>query len=418
MSSRYSIFVKLGSNRDLSKLELSVLLKKIGLEDITFTEWMDYIFLKLSRNYFTKFFKLLDNTGSIIKAGYLNSEVNVEKEVEWKNKVKDHLVKNIDKHSSDKIKQLKIALDVQAKNLDLRNNIVTSIRKIITDYTNDMKIQAKILGIKKTYSQLSPYQFYKENLHRRGFEITSFVVKSKIIFGVTNWVTNPLLDIKQDEGRQSRLFTHGTSIKLARTLIFLSGVSSDGLVLDPFCGTGTILIEALKQKMQTIGVDKDPKCFRISKENLNAFSLKYPAKAKMKDKWTVYSQDSSDLVKILKSKNLDAIVTEPYLGPFLKDLPLTEEAGEIMKSLEKLYINVLREGSKFLKDNGKIVFILPVYKYPNGLEMKPNVERIASQCSLHVQERSKFFHISLPVQIGRKHNVINRCLIIFTNQLE
>lgn len=417
MSSKYTTFVKLGSNKDLSKLELSVLLKKLGVEDVAFTEWMDYILLKLNRNNFAKFFKILDNTGSIIKAGYLNSEVNIDREDIWKLKLKDHLIINIEKFSSEKNKSLKIALDVQAKNIALRNRIINFIRTTIINYSKEVKIQTKIIGMKKTYSELTPFQFYKENFPKRGLEVTSFSVKSKLIFGITKWVTNPLLDIKQDERRQTRLFTHGTSIKLARTLVFLSEISNDGLLLDPFCGTGTILIEALKRKMQTIGVDKDPKCFRASKDNLNAFSLQYPAKAKMKDKWVVYSQDSRDLGKILKEKSLDAIVTEPYLGPFLKQLPSIEEARETMKTLEKLYIRVLREGSSFLKDTGKIIFILPVYHYSDKLEVHPDIEKIASQCSLINQESSKFFHVSLPLQIGRKHNIINRYLAIFTKQL-
>ncbi len=417
MSSKYTIFVKLGSNKALSKLELSVLLKKLGVEDVAFTEWMDYIILKLNRNTFTKFFKILDKTGSIIKAGYLNSEVNIDKEDVWKLKLKDHLIMNIEKFSSEKNKLLKIALDVQAKNIELRNRIINFIRTTTLNYSKEVKIQTKIIGMKKTYSELTPFQFYKENFPKRGLEITGFSVKSKLIFGITKWVTNPLLDIKQDERRQTRLFTHGTSIKLARTLVFLSEVSDDGLLLDPFCGTGTILIEALKRKMQTIGVDKDPKCFRASKDNLNAFSLQYPAKAKMKDKWVVYSQDSRDLGKILKEKSLDAIVTEPYLGPFLKQLPSIEEARETMKTLEKLYIRVLREGSNLLKDTGKIVFILPVYHYSDKLEVYPDIEKIVSQCSLINQESSKFFHVSFPLQIGRKHNVINRYLTIFTKQI-
>jgi tRNA G10 N-methylase Trm11 len=416
MSSRYSIFVKLGSNKDLSKLELSVLLDKLGLDDIAFTEWMDYVFLKLNRNVFSKFFKLLENTGSLVKAGYLNLEANIEKDEEWKLKCKNHLTKNIDKHSSEKTKQLKISLDVQAKNLELRNNIVNYMRKTITKYTDDQEIQSRILGIKKSYSQLTPYQYYKENLHKRGFEITSFVVKSKVIFGVSNWVTNPLLDIKQDEGRQTRIFTHGTSIKLARTLVFLSEVTDEGIVLDPFCGTGTILIEALKQKLQTIGVDKDPKCYRATKDNLNSFSLRFPAKVKMKDKWSVYSQDSRYLSKILGDTKIDSIVTEPFLGPFLKDLPSKEVAKSTMISLEKLYIKVLKEGTKFLKESGKVIFIIPVYRYPDNVDYLPNIEKIANQCSLHVYDSSKFFHVSLPVQIGRKHNIINRYLVVFEKQ--
>ena len=413
MSPKYTIFVKLGTNKDLAKLELSVLLDKIGVNDISFTEWMDYILLKLNRKFFKSFFKLLDNTGSIIKAGYLNSEVSTEKIEEWEVDFKNHLLSNIEKRSLEKNKMLKISLDVQTKNLDLRNKIISFMKVKITEHSKEKQIPLKIFGAKKSYSELTPYQYYKETFSKRGIEFVCLIVKSRLIYGITNWVTNPLLDIKQDEGRKVRMFTHGTSIKLARTLVFLSEVEENGVLLDPFCGTGTILIEALKQKMRIIGIDKDPKCFRATKDNLNNFSLQFPSKTKMKDNWEVYHQDSKDLEKVLKGKQLAAIVTEPYLGPFLKNLPSIEEAKYTMKSLEKLYIRILKAGASSLKSTGKIVFIVPSYKYSNDLEILPNIEAIANQCSLVALEKSRFLHVSFPISIGRAHNVINRYLVIF-----
>ncbi|MHA1200494.1 MAG: TRM11 family SAM-dependent methyltransferase [Candidatus Heimdallarchaeaceae archaeon] len=413
MASKFSVFVKYGSNRDLSKLEISSLLERIKPKAISFQEWKQNLLLKLSENERGRFFKLLEHTGSIVKSGVLEIEKNIQQEQEWKLELRELLDKTIHKQYKKTRKQLKVSISIQSTSNEVSTRIHKNTQRIIRDLSADSDIPIKILKLKNENYEQTPFQYHKENMSRRGFEVTGFVIKSKVFFGITKWVTNPLVDIRQDEGRKVRFFTHGTSIKLVRSLVFLSQIQKGGKLLDPFCGTGTILLEGLNQGLEVIGVDKDPKCFRASKENLNQYTLRYPSKDQIKEKWKVFKQDSRHLSKILTDK-VDAIITEPYLGPFLKELPEDYEAEGIMQDLEHLYISVLKASKEFLKANSKVVMIIPEYQYSTDLVIRPNIEKIAESSLLVLETESAFFSMKLPISIGRKHNIIGRKLAIFS----
>ena len=415
MSSKFTVFVKYGSNRDLSKLETSVLLERIKIRDIIFQEWKNNVLLKLSVNERERLFRLLEQTGSIVKSGRIEIEEHLQKEEIWKEHLSELLQREMLKKYKRTKKQLKITLSIQSSETEITKSIHKTINKTIQRISSELDVPVKVLKLKdETYEQ-TPFQFHKESIDRRGFEVTGFVVKSKIFLGITEWVTNPLIDIKQDEERKVRFFTHGTSIKLARSLIFLSQVQEGGTILDPFCGTGTILLQGLIQGIEVIGIDKDPKCFRASKENLNQLSMQFPAKDKMKEKWKVFRYDSRYLSSILTNK-VDAIVTEPYLGPFLKEIPETDEAEVIMQELEALYISVLKASNPFLKSDSRVIMIVPEYQYNNNMSILPDLVSIARECSLKLENQSKFLSVKLPVVIGRQHNIIGRKLAIFTKE--
>ncbi|MFW9852373.1 MAG: TRM11 family SAM-dependent methyltransferase [Candidatus Thorarchaeota archaeon] len=411
MKNQFSTFVQLGSNRNLSKFELSCILEKLNVEEVNFMEWKHYVFLSLDSSEQKSFFKILDFSGSIVKAGTLSFSLKKSDEILWEDIFLDSINRQLDAAYIPTNKKLKFSINIQSRSLDFKKKISNKIRRRINQYFKERKIQVRILPIKKISADLTPFQFYKENMLKRGLEIFCFDIKSKMYFGFTNWVTNPFKDIKQDEERPERFFTHGTSIKLSRTLVNLSQTLKDGILLDPFCGTGTILIEGLKQKMKVIGIDKDPKCIRATKANLNHFSEQFHSREKMKEKWLVYMKDSRYLKDTI-DKEIDSIVTEPYLGPFLKKLPEMDEAKEIMDNLEKLYVRVLNECAKHLKVGGKIIFIVPEYKYPSDISISPNVSSIAKKTKLQLVTKSKFFSLDLPIEIGRKHNIINRKLVV------
>ncbi|MFH0862852.1 MAG: DNA methyltransferase [Candidatus Altiarchaeota archaeon] len=88
------------------------------------------------------------------------------------------------------------------------------------------------------------------------------------------------LRIKAERGYQLRRaqyrpYFHPTSMhpKLARALVNLSRVSSDDTVLDPFCGTGGVLIEAGLMGIGLCGWDIDPKMVEGCRQNLGEFGL-------------------------------------------------------------------------------------------------------------------------------------------------
>ena len=72
---------------------------------------------------------------------------------------------------------------------------------------------------------------------------------------------------------RSRAFFHPSAIfpKLSRALVNLSGVQPDEVFLDPFCGTGSLLIEASIIGAHPVGIDIARKMVRGARRN----SLKY-----------------------------------------------------------------------------------------------------------------------------------------------
>ncbi|MDE1725837.1 MAG: methyltransferase domain-containing protein [Thaumarchaeota archaeon] len=89
--------------------------------------------------------------------------------------------------------------------------------------------------------------------------------------------------------------------KLARCMVNLSQLKEEKTICDPFCGTGTILLEAESMGIHSIGIDFDGKMCNIAEKNLvdNGYDSK------------VVNSTYHDIQKI-KDK-IDAVVTDvPY----------------------------------------------------------------------------------------------------------
>ena len=63
---------------------------------------------------------------------------------------------------------------------------------------------------------------------------------------------------------------HELDWKLCRAMINLTGLKEGDTICDPFCGTGTTLLEAESMGIHSIGIDFDDKMSKISEKNLSA----------------------------------------------------------------------------------------------------------------------------------------------------
>lgn len=129
---------------------------------------------------------------------------------------------------------------------------------------------------------------------------------------------------------------HPTSLhpKLARALVNLSRIKKGKTLLDPFCGTGGILIEAGLLGCKLKGNDIDEEMIERTKKNLEPYKLK--AKLTQKDAFEI------------KDK-VDAIVT---------DLPYGKNSYHNIK-LEKLYANFFKKSHELLKPDKYLVAVFP-----------------------------------------------------------
>lgn len=139
--------------------------------------------------------------------------------------------------------------------------------------------------------------------------------------------------------------------KIARQMLNLAigpQLENDKVLLDPFCGSGTILLEGATLGLKVIGADLDRRQLAGAEKNLNW------AKAQFK----LVLADAVQISQYL-DKQVDYIVTEPFMG---KTKYRPEEITNITKGLSKLYLGALKNWQKVLASGGKVVMAFPIYR--------------------------------------------------------
>lgn len=135
---------------------------------------------------------------------------------------------------------------------------------------------------------------------------------------------------------------HPTTLKpkLARLLINLSRAREGETLLDPFCGTGSVLIEAGILGCKPIGIDIDAEMIKGSKTNLKFY----------KQKAKVMQGNALELTKLFKKNSLDAIATDPPYGR-------STRIGA--KNIRELYRGFFSSAYKVLKPKKFLAAIYP-----------------------------------------------------------
>lgn len=118
---------------------------------------------------------------------------------------------------------------------------------------------------------------------------------------------------------QFRPAPHPSSMdpRLARAMVNLSGIKS-GTLIDPFCGSGGILIEAALMGLKAKGGDLDPDMIERSKKNLTYLNQK--AVLEVKDALTLKKQIKYIATDLPYGKNTKASDVKPLYEAFFSIL--------------------------------------------------------------------------------------------------
>jgi len=135
---------------------------------------------------------------------------------------------------------------------------------------------------------------------------------------------------------------HPTSLKpiWARLLVNLARCKEGEVLLDPFCGTGSILIEGAIIGCKVIGSDLDKKMVFGARKNLEFYELK----------GKVLQANALYLDKTLKKNSIDAIATDPPYGR-------SSHIGA--KNIKELYAGFLKSAHRVLKKGRFCAFFCP-----------------------------------------------------------
>lgn len=258
-------------------------------------------------------------------------------------------------------------------------------------FKKNIKKQIEILGLKvkkelkrqKTPSRLviskeealSSVIVKKNKLLTRGKEFLILNGK-KVYLGETLAVQEFEKYSARDYGRPGRDVLSGMlPPKLAKIMINLGQVKKDELLLDPLCGSGTILSEAAILGVKNlIGADISKKAIGDSKKNLAWTIANYQLPT---INYQLHQSDIKNLSQKIENNSIDKIVTEPYLGPPLKGKETKEKIEEIISEISLLYLAAFGEFKKVLKNKGVAVVVFPLFKYDNQLLELPIKEKIS-----------------------------------------
>ena len=187
-----------------------------------------------------------------------------------------------------------------------------------------------------------------------GLEIIIIETENCCLIGHTLAV-QPFKELSaRDYGRPARDDASGMlPPKLAQILINLASTKENKTILDPFCGSGTILTEAaLIGHQSIIGSDLSIKAVRDSLKNF-AWTKK---ENNLQQDVRLYNISATEASQAIRPNSIDAIITEPYLGPQQGFADIDKSKRE----LDELYTKALKEFQKLLKKNGKVVMIWPI----------------------------------------------------------
>jgi tRNA G10 N-methylase Trm11 len=231
----------------------------------------------------------------------------------------------------------------------------------------------------KNFQNVSPVFASKQGLIGRKTNIGVFDIgDGKVSLGFTVALQDFEAYSKRDYGKPFRdpavgmlppklaqiMVNLGSSPQLLTTNYLPAGqAGKPQTISDPFCGTGTILMEALLMGYDVIGSDKDARLVDGAQQNIDWLRKAFQKNVHVHTKAQLFQKDTTALVKTdIALEQPFAIVTEPYLGPALISFPAEKFLEKLTGELENLYIDFFASMAKWLPKKTPVVFVFPYWK--------------------------------------------------------
>ncbi len=255
--------------------------------------------------------------------------------------------------------------------------------------------------------QVSPAAVKKAGLLDEGYDICLFASEKGCAIGFSETVQDPDAWTMRDMGRPFRDAQNGMlPPKLARLLVNLAGADTNRHLLDPFCGSGTIPMEAsLMGYKQISGSDNDPQQVKDTQGNMRWLAdrglITHQAFADMR---FVVSEAAFAHTRI--STPVDVIVTEGYLGTPLKGRESMDMLEAEAEGIERTWTEALPTFARMQPAGGILVGIWPILTSANG-EVEINVEE-AAEAAGYTFVGPKDLVYSRPEQYVQRHIIVLR----------
>jgi tRNA (guanine10-N2)-dimethyltransferase len=177
----------------------------------------------------------------------------------------------------------------------------------------------------------------KVNLKDPDRTFTGIFTNNKFVFGTTLAEVSAKQFVERRPRKRPFFHPSAMQAKLARCMVNLAHPRAGEMVLDPFCGTGTMLIEAALIGCRTVGLDVQRRMARGTLRNLAHFGVKPEA---------VIITDA----RTFPIRKVDVVVTDPPYGT---------SSTTLRRTTKQIIEEILASVHRILNDGRRICIAAP-----------------------------------------------------------
>ncbi|MCH2189287.1 methyltransferase domain-containing protein [Candidatus Gracilibacteria bacterium] len=283
----------------------------------------------------------IDEKTILERSPYLGGSIKISEVSKYRNY--DEIYDYIAERASEKGGKFQYGLSVFGVRSDLKKQLTT-----IKKYLKEKSISSRFVN--QDFSNVSSATIIGEKLVQKGSDFT--LISSRdggdIWLGKTIWVQDIEGYSKRDYGKSRDMQIGMLPPKLSQMMINIAGGEH---IYDPFCGLGSLLIEAQNMGKQSIyGSDFNPEMVQLTAKNTGSHNI--------------FLFDARDMAEnnIFEKQTIDSIVTEGFLGEIMTKKNISHERISIQKkNLSKLYTKFF-SGLQSIGFDGVMVISFPFWE--------------------------------------------------------
>jgi tRNA (guanine10-N2)-dimethyltransferase len=178
-------------------------------------------------------------------------------------------------------------------------------------------------------------------------------------------------------------------------------------ILDPFCGTGVVLQEALLMGYDVYGTDLEERMIDYSKENLDWLAERHGLEGRT---YLLETGDATDF----EWQEFTNVAAETYLGRPFSALPAPDVLQEVISSANIIHKKFLKNLSRHTKPGFRACLAVPAWKTPQGFKHLPVIDQLTEMG----YTRLSFAHASNDKLIyHREGQIVGRELIVIQKEV-
>ena len=190
--------------------------------------------------------------------------------------------------------------------------------------------------------------------------------------------------------------------KLAQILINLCGpLPKNSRILDPFCGTGVVLQEALLMGYRAYGTDLNDRMVEYTEKNLKWLKNIKNAniegrKGKISDsshceapETYVFDVLRGDATSFQWGQPIDAIACEGYLGKPMSQIPIEIKLKAEKQECSAIILGFLKNLVSQIKPNTPVVIAIPAWLRENGEYERLEILDLITNMGYNVNNKSR-----------------------------